>query len=156
MFFLSEEGNKFFVEKQKKIFMMFIWTNWFHQRKIRKTLGNLYISPKRKTFYNNISLDSCFKHFRALLEKEADLDFDDENAVQDKESFLNLPISKEEVMFAFRKLKHKKSSWTRRNNRKMMKNSRTHVTDFFVKNLMLCLRKEFFQLNLSYSLCWRC
>ena len=59
------------------------------------------ISPKRKFFYNNISLDSWFKHFRALLEKEVAFDFDDENTVQDNESFLNLPISKEEVMLAF-------------------------------------------------------
>ena len=59
------------------------------------------ISPKRKFFYNNISLDSWFKHFRALLEKEVDFDFDVENTVQDNESFLNRPISKEEVMLAF-------------------------------------------------------
>ena len=30
------------------------------------------LSPKRKSVYNNISLDSWFQHFRALLEKEVD------------------------------------------------------------------------------------
>ena len=64
------------------------------------------ISPKRKSVYNNISLDSWFQHFRALLEKEVDFDFDDENAVQDDESSLNRPISKEEVLLAFRRLKN--------------------------------------------------
>ena len=67
------------------------------------------ISPKRKSVYNNISLDSWFQHFRALLEKEVDFDFDDENAVQDNESSLNRPISKEEVLLAFRRLKNKKA-----------------------------------------------
>ena len=116
------------------------------------------ISPKRKTFYNNISLDSCFKHFRTLLEKEVDFYFDDENAAQDKDSFLNLPISKKEVMLAFRKLKNKKAAGPDRIIGEMLKNSGTHVIDFFVKILMLCLRKDFLQLNglnLSYFLCLR-
>ena len=65
---------------------------------IRKTFENLYISPKRKSIYNNIPLDSWFQHFRALLEKEVNLDFDDENAVKDNESSLNRPVSKEEVL----------------------------------------------------------
>ena len=49
------------------------------------------ISPKRKSVYNNISLDSWFQHFIVLLKKEVDFDFDDENAVQDNESSLNRP-----------------------------------------------------------------
>ena len=59
------------------------------------------VSPKRKSY--NISLYSWFKHFRALLQKEVDFDFDDENAVQDDENSLNRLISKEEVLLAFRK-----------------------------------------------------
>ena len=127
------------------------------------------ISPKRKSFYNNISLDSCFKHFRALLEKEVDFDFYDENAVQDRESFLSRPVSKEEVdfdfydenavqdresflsrpvskeevMLAFRKLKNKKAAGPDGIKGEMLKNSANH---------------EFFQLNgltLSYFLCLR-
>ena len=66
------------------------------------------ISPKRKSVCNDISLDSWFQHFRALLEKEVDFDFEDENAIQDNESSLNRPISKEEVLLAFRKLNNKK------------------------------------------------
>ena len=106
------------------------------------------ISPKRKSVYNNISLDSWFQHFRALLEKEVDFDFDDE-------SYLNRPISKEEVLLAFKKLKNKKAAGPDRIIGEMLKNSGTYVIDFFVNFLMLCLRKEFFQLNglnLLYSL----
>ena len=68
---------------------------------------------------DNISLYSWFQHFRALLEKEVDFDFEDENAIQDNESSLNRPISKEEVLLAFKKLNNnlKKDSSTRQNNR---------------------------------------
>ena len=59
------------------------------------------VSPERKSY--NISLYSWFKHFRALLQKEVDFDFGDENAVQDDENSLNRLISKEEVLLAFRK-----------------------------------------------------
>ena len=97
-FCLARREYKHLLKKKKKIFIIFFWTNWFHQWKIRKTFGNLYISPKRKSVYNNISLDSWFQHFRALLEKEVDFDFDDENAVQDNESSLNRPISKKSCL----------------------------------------------------------
>ena len=50
-------------------------------------------------------MDSWFQHFRALLEKDVDFDFDDE-VVEDSESFFNRPISKEEVLLALKKLKN--------------------------------------------------
>ena len=56
-------------------------------------------------------------------------------------------ISKEEVLLAFRKLKNKKAVGQDGIIGEMLKNSRNYVTDFFVTFLMLCLRKEFFQLN---------
>ena len=62
------------------------------------------ISFKRKSVYN-ISVDSWFQHFRALLEKDVDFDFDDE-VVEDSKSFFNRPISKEEVLLALKKLKN--------------------------------------------------
>ena len=61
-------------------------------------------------------------------------------------------------MLAFRKLKNKKVAGPDRIIGEMLKNSGTHVIDFFVKILMLCLRKDFLQLNglnLSYFLCLR-
>ena len=85
-------------------------------------------------------MDSWFQHFRALLEKEVDFDFDDENAVQDSESFLSRPVSKEEVMLAFRKLKNEKAAGPDRIIGEILKNSRTYITDFFVKIFNFCLR----------------
>jgi len=76
-------------EKEKKC----CWTNWFHQWKIRKTFGNLYIRYHAKESPSIIIFLWIVgsKHFRALLQKEVDFDFDDENAVQDNESSLNRP-----------------------------------------------------------------
>ena len=90
------------------------------------------ISPKRKSVYNNISLDSWFQHFIALLKKEVDFDFDDENAVQDNESSLNRPLSKEEILLAFRRLKNKKAAGPDGIIGEMLKNSGTYVIDFFM------------------------
>ena len=80
-------------------------------------------------------MDSWFQHFRALLEKEVDFDFDDENAVQDNESSLSRPISKEEVLLVFRKLKNEKAAGPDRIIREILKNSRTFIIDFFGENL---------------------
>ena len=90
------------------------------------------ISPKRKSVYNNISLDSWFQHFIVLLKKEVDFDFDDENAVQDNESSLNRPLSKEEILLAFRRLKNKKAAGPDGIIGEMLKNSGTYVIDFFM------------------------
>ena len=90
------------------------------------------ISPKRKSVYNNISLDSWFQHFIVLLKKEVDFDFDDENAVQDNESSLNRPLSKEEILLAFRRLKNKKAAGPDGITGEMLKNSGTYVIDFFM------------------------
>ena len=90
------------------------------------------ISFKRKSVYNNISVDSCFQHFRALLEKDVDFGFDDK-VVEDSDSFLNRPISKEEVLLALRKLKNKKAAGPDGIIGKMLKNSGNYVLDFFVK-----------------------
>ena len=89
-------------------------------------------------------MDSWFQHFRALLEKEADFDFDDENAVQDNESSLNRPISKEEVLLAFRKLKNKKAVGPDGIIGEMLKNSGTYVIDFFVNFFNALFEKGFF------------
>ncbi|MCB4781202.1 MAG: hypothetical protein LGB62_08360, partial [Sulfurovum sp.] len=100
-------------------------------------------------------MDSWFQHFRALLEKEVDFDFDDENAVQDNESSLNRPISKEEVLLAFKKLKNKKAAGPDGMIGEMLKNSGTYVIDFFVKYFNALFEKGIFQLNglnLLYSL----
>ena len=94
------------------------------------------ISFKRKSVYNNISVDSWFQHFRALLEKDVDFDFDDE-VFEDSESFLNRPISKEEVLLALRKLKNKKSAGPDGIIGEMLKNSGSYVLDFFV-NFFKC------------------
>ena len=90
------------------------------------------ISFKRKSVYNNVSVDSWFQHFRALLEKDVDFDFDDE-VFEDSESFLNRPISKEGVLLALRKLKNKKAAGPDGIIGKMLKNSGNYVLDFFVK-----------------------
>ena len=101
------------------------------------------ISPKRKSLYDNISLNSWFQHFRALLEK------DDENAVQDNESSLNRPISKEEVLLAFRKLKNKKAAGP---IGEMLKNSGTYVIDFFVKFCNALFEKGIFPTKWTESI----
>ena len=115
------------------------------------------ISFKRKSVYNNISVDSWFQHFRALLEKDVVFDFDDE-VVENSESFLNRTISEEEVLLALSKLKNKKVAGPDGIIGEMLKNSGSYVLDFLVKFLMLCLRKESFRrdgLNLLYCLCLR-
>ena len=143
------------------------WTNWFHQWKILKTFGNLYISyhPKESP---SIIIFLCIvgsKHFRALLQKEVDFDFDDENAVQDNESSRQRKFS-QSPKFPRKKSCLHSESWRMKNNffffffffffkavgpdgiiGEMLKNSRNSVTNFFVTFLMLCLRKIFFQLN---------
>ena len=48
--------------------------------------------------------------FGTLLTKEVDFDLDDKNAVQDIVSSLNCPISKEEMLLAFWKLKIEKAA----------------------------------------------
>ena len=61
-------------------------------------------------------------------------------------------------MFAFRKLKNKKAAGPDRIIGEMLKNSGTHVTDFFVNLSNALFEKGIFQLNglnLSYSLCLR-
>ena len=71
--------------------------------KNQKEFGNLYIRyhPKESPIIFLWIVGA--KHFRALLQKEVDFDFDDENAVQDDENSPNRLISKEEVLLAFRK-----------------------------------------------------
>ena len=64
-------------------------------------LKEVKLSPKRKSFYNNISLVSWFQYFNALLEREVGFDFDDE----DNEGSINRPISEEEVLLAAEMLK---------------------------------------------------
>ena len=90
------------------------------------------ISFRRKSVCNNISVNSWFQHFRALLEKAIDFDFDDE-VFEDSESFLNRPISKEEVLLALRKLKNKKAAGPDGIIGEMLKNTGSYVLDFFVK-----------------------
>ena len=63
------------------------------------------LSPKRKSFYNNISLVSWFQYFNALLEREVGFDFDDESAVEDNEGSINRPVSEEEVLLVAEMLK---------------------------------------------------
>ena len=66
------------------------------------------------------------------MKKDIDFDFDDE-VFEDSESFLNRPISKEEVLLAVRKLKNKKAAGPDGIIGKMLKNSGNYVLDFFVK-----------------------
>ena len=77
----------------------------------------------------------------ASLEKDVDFDFDDE-VFEDSESFLNRPMSKEEVLLALRKLKNKKAAGPDGIVGETLKNSGSYVLLFF---LMLCLRKESFR-----------
>ena len=120
--FVSQEGNtKICWRKRKKDFYDVLLNKLISSVKNQKDFWESVhkISPKRKSVCDNISLYSWFQHFRALLEKEVDFDFEDENAIQDNESSLNRPISKEEVLLAFRKLNNnlKKDSSTGQNNR---------------------------------------
>ena len=90
------------------------------------------ISFKRNSVCNNISVDSWFQHFRALLEKDVDFYFDDE-VFEESEIFLNRPISKGEVLLALRKLKNEKAAGPDGIIGEMLKNSGSYVLDFFVK-----------------------
>ena len=93
------------------------------------------ISFKRKSIYDNISVDSWFQHFRALFEKDVDFNFDSEVVVEDSESFLNCPVSKEEVLSVLRKLKNKKAAGHDGILGEMLKNSGSDVMDFFFNAL---------------------
>ena len=87
----------------------------------------------------------------ASLEKDVDFDFVDE-VFEDSESFPNRPISEEEVLLAFRKLKNKKAAGPDGILRETLKTLGSYVLLIF---LMLCLRKESFRrdgLNLLYCL----
>ena len=102
-FCLARREYKNLLKKKKKYFYDVLLDKLISSVKNQKDFWESVhkISPKRKSVYNNISLDSWFQHFRALHEKEVDFDFDDGNAVQDNESSLNRPISKEEMLLAF-------------------------------------------------------
>ena len=73
-------------------------------------------------------MDSWFQHLRALLEKDVNFDFEDE-LVEDSESFLSRPVSKEEVLLALRKLKNKKAAEPDGIIGEMLKNSGSYVLD---------------------------
>ena len=92
------------------------------------------ISFKRKSVCNNISVDSWFQHFRALLKKMLILILTDE-VFEESEIFLNRPNSKGEVLLALRKLKNEKAAGPDGIIGEMLKNSGSYVLDFFVKIL---------------------
>ena len=95
-FCLARGEYKNLLKKKKKVLLFFVLFFLTNQKDFWESVHK--ISPKRKSIYNNIPLDKWFQHFRALLEKEVNFDFDDENAVKGNESSLNRPISKEEVL----------------------------------------------------------
>ncbi len=153
-FCLARREYKNLLKKKKKDFYDVLLDKLISSVKNQKDFWEFVhkISPKRKSVYNNISLDSWFQHFRALLEKEVDFDFDDENAVQDNESSLNRPISKEEVLLAFKKLKNKKAAGPDGIIGEMLKNSGTYVIDFFVKFFNALFEKGIFPTKWTESI----
>ena len=71
--FLScKKGIQNLLRKKKKYFYGVLLDKLISSMKNQKDLWESVhkIAPKRKSFYNNISLKSWFKHFRALLQKE--------------------------------------------------------------------------------------
>ena len=87
-----------------------------------------------------------------LFVSQEGTDFDDENAVQDNESSLNRPISKEEVLLVFRNLKNEKAAGPDRIIGEMLKNSRTYVIDFFVKTCNAMFEKRIFPTKWTESI----
>ena len=140
-FCLARKRIQTLTEEKEKDFYNILLDKLISSVKNQKDFGNLYIrchpkqSPPVIIFLWIVALNILERY----LKKEVDFDFDDENAVQDSESFLSRPVSKEEVMLAFRKLKNEKAAGPDGITGEMLKNSANH---------------EFFQLNglnLSYE-----
>ena len=157
----SEDRNAFCIEKKeynnilkrKKVdFNAVLLDNLISSVKRQKdfweTVHN--ISFKRNSVYYNISVDSWFQHLRTLLEKDVNFDFEDE-LVEDSESFLSRPVSKEEVLLALRKLKNKKAAEPDGIIGEMLKNSGNYVMHFFVKFFNALVEKGVFAERWSES-----
>ena len=89
------------------------------------------VSHKKKFVGNNISLDEWFRHFKELLEKDCVVtedDFEDD----DTDRYFNRPISREEILLAFRKIKNKKAAGPDGIVGELLKNAGGDVIDFFI------------------------
>jgi len=108
------------------------------------------ISFKKRTVRNTVSIDVWYEHFKTLLDKPVDVMDDDVLYSDDSESgdrddddddddeaneILNVPISKEEIVLALRKLKCKKAAGPDCVISELLKYSGSVVVDFFVQFL---------------------
>ena len=103
--------------------------------------------PKRGVNINQISVDQWFEHFQKLLQKDDFVDGTDDEIVFDEDTdnyFLNRPISVEEVQFAIRKLKLKKSAGPDGIVGEMLKYACDKITPFFVRFLNALFDKGVF------------
>ena len=104
------------------------------------------VMGKKKTICNNISLETWFDHFKKLLEKDCD-PLEEEyvhDNTQESESYFNRPISREEVLFAVRKIKNRKAAGPDGIIGELLKNAGEYVIDFFVKFFNVLFQKGIF------------
>lgn len=88
------------------------------------------VSCKKKIVNNNISVDAWFQHFKNLFDKG--IQNDDEMDGGDTDCYFNRPISKEEILLAFRKIKTRKAAGPDGIIGELLKNAGECVVDFFV------------------------
>jgi hypothetical protein len=91
------------------------------------------VSFRRKQPKNNISIDTWFQHFKSLLETNVNDSFNEDLLDEEDEGYMNRPISEEEVLFAFRKLKPRKAAGPDGIIGELLKNSSDQVLQFFIK-----------------------
>jgi hypothetical protein len=95
------------------------------------------ISIKGKTVRNTVTMETWFKHFKELLEKDdmredvfVDDDYDDDD---DENDVLNAEITRDEILLALKKLKCKKAAGPDGVIGEFLKYSGEIVVDFFVQ-----------------------
>ena len=100
---------------------------------------------------NSISIETWFNHFKSLLEKEI-IDEDISNSDNDEiDEYMNRPISREEVIFAFQKLKNRKSAGPDSIISELYKHSCDQVVDFFIKLFNTLFDRGIFPSNWTES-----
>ena len=112
------------------------------------------VSFKKKQQKSDINLHTWFQHFRSLLEVEVENSPENLHDVTDDASdcVINRPISKEEVLLAFRKLKTRKAAGPDGIVSELLKHSNDLIVTFFLKLFNSLFDKGIFPENWTESI----
>jgi len=115
------------------------------------------IIPKRKCTKNNITTEQWFNHFQGLLDKDGTLGHENdekinfEDEMNNDDHILNRPISEEEVLYGFCKLKCNKAAGPDGMSGEFLKYAGHSVVTFFVRFLNALFDKGVYPQNWTES-----